>query len=238
VRILGLDTSTRSGSVALLEEKTIVAEMQATSSETHAKRLMSAVDMILAMAGASVYECDGFAVTTGPGSFTGLRIGISVVKGLAFATGKPVTGMSTLEVLAYQFRWFPHPICPMLDARKGEVYTGLYTFSQDGTMTALASDCVVSPRSWVGGLQDPCLFVGDGATVYRGLIKEVLGSQAQFAPPFASTPRASVVAYVGLEQIERGEVVAVEDLVPRYIRKSDAEIKLEKASVDRKTVQI
>jgi len=231
VRILGVDTSTRTGSVALLEKDTVVAEIQVTSSDTHAKRLMSAIDLTLGMAGMGVDECDGFAVTTGPGSFTGLRIGISVVKGLSFATGKAVTGVSTLEALAYQFPWFPDLVCPMLDARKEEVYTALYTCGRDGTWETVASDCAVRPRHWLSELKGSYLFVGNGATAYRSLIKEILGPRAQFAPPYANAPRASVVACVGLEQINRGEVVAVEDLVPRYIRKPDAEIKLEQGQL-------
>ena len=217
--------------MAVLDEDTVVAEVQVTSSETHSRRVMSAIDLTLGMAGLDVGECDGLAVTTGPGSFTGLRIGISAVKGLAFATGKPVTGVSTLDAVAYQFPSASDLICPLLDARKGEVYTALYRAGTDGTFEKVASDCAVSPRPWVRQIEGACLFVGDGAIVYRDVIEEVLGTRARFAPPYLNTPRASVVAHIGLKQFKGGGVVDVALLVPHYIRKSDAEIKLEQRKV-------
>lgn len=228
MRILGVDTATRTGSVAVLEDDTLVAEVQVTSSETHAKRLMSAVDCTLRMAGMEVGELDGFAVTTGPGSFTGLRIGISAVKGFAFATGRPVTGVSTLDALAYQFPWCPCLICPVLDARKAQVYTALYRGGRHGGWEKVVSDRAVNPRQWLMHIEGTCLFVGDGAVLYKNLIEDVLGTRARFAAPYLNTLRASVVAHVGLNQIKEGQGVKVARLVPYYIRMSDAEIKLER----------
>ncbi|NVM56803.1 MAG: tRNA (adenosine(37)-N6)-threonylcarbamoyltransferase complex dimerization subunit type 1 TsaB [Desulfobacterales bacterium] len=228
MKILAVDTASRTGSVAVLGDEAILAEMQVTSEETHAKRLMSAIDSTLRMAGTGISECDGFAVTTGPGSFTGLRIGISAVKGLGFATGKPVTAVSTLDALAYQFPSFPDLICPLLDARKGEVYSALYKCGHYMEWEKVTPDCAIDPREWLTQIEGFCLFVGDGATLYSGLIKEIVGQQARFAPPYLNTVRASVVAYIGMKQIERGQVVDVALLVPHYIRKSDAEIKVEK----------
>jgi tRNA threonylcarbamoyladenosine biosynthesis protein TsaB len=183
------------------------------------------------MAHLDLRELDGFAVTRGPGSFTGLRIGISTVKGLALATGKPVAGVSTLDALAYQFPSFPDYVCPLLDARKGEVYTALYKCIPHMTWEKVADDRAIGPREWLMQIEGACLFVGDGATLYKNLVKEIIGEQARFAPPYLNTVRASVVAHIGMEQIERGEVGDVAFLVPHYIRKSDAEIKLDKGKV-------
>ncbi len=205
----------------------VVAAVEVTNKNTHAGRLMSAIDATLGLADMDVRECDGFAVTTGPGSFTGLRIGVSSVKGLAFATQKPVTGISTLDVLAYQFPWFPDLICPMLDARKGEVYTALYKCGQDGELVKAVPDCAVEPEQWLAQIKDPCLFVGDGSVLYREVIEQRLGDRVRFAPPYLNGPRASVAAHIGMKRIKRGEVVDVAALAPNYIRKSDAEIKLE-----------
>jgi tRNA threonylcarbamoyladenosine biosynthesis protein TsaB len=180
------------------------------------------------MAGMEVGELDGFAVTTGPGSFTGLRIGISAVKGFAFATGRPVTGVSTLDALAYQFPWCPCLICPVLDARKAQVYTALYRGGRHGGWEKVVSDRAVNPRQWLMHIEGTCLFVGDGAVLYKNLIEDVLGTRARFAAPYLNTLRASVVAHVGLNQIKEGQGVKVARLVPYYIRKSDAEIKLER----------
>ncbi len=227
MRILGVDTATRTGSVAVLEDDTVVVEVQVTSSETHAKRLMSTVDATLRMAGMEVGDLDGFAVTTGPGSFTGLRIGISAVKGFSFATGRPVTGVSTLDALAYQFPWCPCLICPFMDARKAQVYTALYRGKGDGDWEKVVSDRVVNPRQWLMQIEGLCLFVGDGALLYKDQIKDILGPRARFAAPYLNTLRASVVAHMGLKQIREGRTVKVAQLVPYYIRKSEAEIKLE-----------
>jgi tRNA threonylcarbamoyladenosine biosynthesis protein TsaB len=231
MRILAVDTSTRTGSVAILDGDILVAELQLTSLETHAKRLMCAIDTLLGMAGMGIGECDGFAVSIGPGSFTGLRIGISAIKGLAFALGKPVAGVSTLDALAFQFPWFPNQVCPLLDARKGEVYTALYKPDGTGGWEKLVSDCVVEPGPWLGQIQDVCLFVGDGTLVYRKLIEETRGSRARFAPPSFNTVRASVVGALGLKQIASLQTEDVGLLVPQYIRRSDAEIKLEQRAV-------
>jgi len=230
MRVLGIDTSSQTGTVAVLEGDTVLAEVAVTSTQTHARRLMSAVDATLEMAGLTIAGCEGFAVTTGPGSFTGLRIGISTIKGLGFATKKPVTGVSTLDALAYQFPSFPHLVCPVLDARKGQIYTSLC--ESDGYMKwkRLVDDCATEPRQWLKQIQRLCLFVGDGATVYGELIRETLGSFAYFAPPYLNKIRASVVAYIGMRQILNGQIADVARLVPHYIRKSDAEIKLQSSS--------
>ncbi|NVL91033.1 MAG: tRNA (adenosine(37)-N6)-threonylcarbamoyltransferase complex dimerization subunit type 1 TsaB [Desulfobacterales bacterium] len=228
MKILGVDTSSRTGSVAVCENDTVLAEVAVTGAHTHAKRLMPAVDATLEMAGLSIADCDGFAVTTGPGSFTGLRIGISTVKGFGVATKKPVAGVSTLEALAYQFPLFPHLICPVLDARKGQIYTALYECADYMKWKRVIKDCAAEPGEWFKQIQRSCLFVGDGAVAYEGLIRETLGDLAHFAPSYLNTVRASVAAYIGMRQILDGRIIDVAGLVPRYIRKSDAEIKLEK----------
>ncbi|MES0349390.1 MAG: tRNA (adenosine(37)-N6)-threonylcarbamoyltransferase complex dimerization subunit type 1 TsaB [Desulfobacteria bacterium] len=231
MKVLAVDTSTPSGSIALLEGDTLLAEVAVTSTQTHAQRLMPAIDATLDMAGLTIAECDGFAVTTGPGSFTGLRIGISTVKGLGFATKKPIAAVSTLDALTYQFPSFPNLVCPVLDARKGQIYTALYACIGHMKWKTVIEDCAVEPREWLKQIQHLCLFVGDGATVYQELIREILGNLAQFAPSYLNRVRASVVAHIGMKQIIDGETADIESLVPHYVRKSDAEIKLEKGGL-------
>ena len=175
VNLLAVDTSTTTGGVAVLKEDTVVAALEVNTARTHARRLMSAIDSVLTMAELDLKACHAFAVTVGPGSFTGLRIGVSAVKGLAFATGMPVTGVSSLKVLASQFPCCPHVICPMLDARKGQVYAALYQWHPDGRWDQLVKACAVDPKDWLSQIASPCLFVGDGSTVYRDLIKETMG---------------------------------------------------------------
>ena len=225
--VLAVDTSTWTGGIAVLKADTVVAEIQVTTRKTHAERLMYLIDSALKMADMDLQAVEAFAVTIGPGSFTGLRIGVSAVKGLAFATGRPVTGVSTLDVLVSQFPWYPNVICPMLDARKGQIYTALYEWDSDGPWRKVLPDCAVEPRVWVGRIDRPCIFVGDGSVIHQNTIKKGLGSLARFAPPYLNGIRASVVAHVGAAQIRKGDTVDVALLAPNYIRKSDAEIKLE-----------
>lgn len=228
MKILAVDTASRAGNTAVLENGEVLAELQVTSSETHARRLMSGIDTVLRMAHTRVSELDAFAVTTGPGSFTGLRIGISAVKALGFATGKPITAVSTMDALAYQFPLFSDLICPLLDARKGEVYTALYKCGENMNFRKVVADSVVDPRQWFAQIEDCCLFVGEGAVLYRELITEIVGQRARFAPPFLNSIRSSVVGHVGMKQVEQGNIVDVRALVPYYIRRSDAETSLEK----------
>jgi tRNA threonylcarbamoyladenosine biosynthesis protein TsaB len=223
--ILAIDTSTPTGSVAVLKGDTVLAEVAVTSQQTHAKRLVSALDATLGMTDLTIGECEGFAVTTGPGSFTGLRIGVSTVKGLGFATKKPVTGVSTLDALVYQLPSYPHLVCPMLDARKGQVYAALYECIGHMKWKTVIEDCAIEPQQWLRQIRDVCLFLGDGASAYSALIRETLGDLAYFAPEYLNRVRASVVGYIGMKQILDGQIAAVDRLVPHYIRKSDAEIK-------------
>jgi len=223
--LLAVDTSTWTGGIAVLKDDTVIAEIQVTTAKTHAKRLMVVIDCALKMADMDLKAVDAFAVTIGPGSFTGLRIGVSAVKGLAFAMGCSVTGVSTLDVLVSQFPWYPDLICPMLDARRGQIYTALYSWDPGGRWRKVAKDCAVDPETWLSRIVRPCLFVGDGSVVYQHMIEKRVGPLARFVPPYLNGIRASVVAHVGAEQIGKGNTVDVASLAPNYIRKSEAEIK-------------
>jgi tRNA threonylcarbamoyladenosine biosynthesis protein TsaB len=138
--------------------------------------------------------------------------------------GKPVTGVSTLDALAHHFPACPDLICPILDARKGEVYAALYQWEGPMKWKKVVEDGAVDPEAFLKEIRRPCVFVGDGTATYGALIKKVLGSLAQFAPPYLCSVRASVVAYIGKRRIMAGAVADVGELTPFYIRKSDAEV--------------
>ncbi len=222
MKLLTIDTSTTSCSVAL----TIGGELVAESLESHGKtltsRLLDSVDHVLREAGLGVVDLDGFGVATGPGSFTGLRVGIATVKGLAMAAGKPVAGFSSLAMLAMNIPWGGHPVCPMFDARKKEVYTGLYECRD--LPIPLMEDLVVPPARFLEALDGPIIFVGEGATRYRELIAERLGHRALFAPPNANLPRASAGALLTALAFKQGGTVSPALLSPVYIRPSEAEL--------------
>jgi len=224
MRILAVDTAAKSCSVAIMAAGSLSAELITLKDETHSKHLMELIHKVLGMAGFRVGELDGLAVTIGPGSFTGLRIGVSTVKGLAHALNKPVVGVSSLDALAWQCADRSHLICALLDARKGEVYSATYRFEND-TLTQKSLENVTAPEAAVEGLKEPCVFIGSGAQLYRRNITNVLGNLANFAPEDQNIIRASSVGFLSMEKFKTHDTSEAAGLVPHYIRKSDAELK-------------
>jgi tRNA threonylcarbamoyladenosine biosynthesis protein TsaB len=225
MRILAVDTATNSCSVAIVDQASLAAEFTLNRKETHSKHLMEMINTILKISGCRLSDVDGFAVTRGPGSFTGLRIGISTIKGLAAASGKPIVGVSSLEALAVQVSLSPDLICPLIDARKGEVYFSRYRL-MSGHLTQQTSEQVTLPETALDGLKESCLFVGNGSLLYKNMILEKLGLFASFAPMIQNTIRASTVARISMTKFKTNNTGEIEKFSPRYIRRSDAELKL------------
>ena len=225
MKILGIDTATTSCSVAIVDETSLISEFTIYREETHSKHLMEMIQTAVRMAGLNISDIDGFAVTRGPGSFTGLRIGISTIKGLALASEKPIVGVSSLEALALQVSYSRDLICPILDARKGEVYFSRYRF-QHGHLIKQTKECVATPDKAIDDLNEYCLFVGNGALLYKEMILEKMGEFASFAPLIHNTIRASSLAYFSMKHFENNDTDDIKDVLPHYIRKSDAELNL------------
>ena len=223
MKILAVDTATKSCSVAIIEAGSLSAEVTTLKDQTHSKHLMELIDKGLGMSGFSAADLDGLAVTIGPGSFTGLRIGISTIKGMAHALDKPVVGISSLEVLAWQCADRSHLICPLLDARKSEVYSATYRYTND-TLTRKSPENASAPEAAVQKIKEPCVLIGSGAQLYRKRLSMVLGDLAHFAPVSQNIIRASSVAFLSIKRFKNNDTVAAADLVPHYIRKSDAEL--------------
>lgn len=223
MKILALETSTRVGSVAITEDEYLIAEYTLNVISTHSERLLPSIDQILKDSKLSIRGIDGFAISLGPGSFTGLRIGISTVKGLAFAAGKEVAGIPTLDVLAHNLAYTHCMVCPLIDARKGELYTALYKGNGRGCLQKLTTDLALTPDDLFKMVKEPAIFLGDGVEVYR----DKLGGDKDnhfFAPGCLHQPRASVLAKLGLEKFRRGEVFGEEKILPLYCRAPEAEI--------------
>jgi tRNA threonylcarbamoyladenosine biosynthesis protein TsaB len=223
MKILAVDTATKSCSVAIIDAGFLSAELTTLRDQTHSKHLMELIHNGLGMSGISAAELDGLAVTIGPGSFTGLRIGVSTIKGMAQALDKPVVGISSLDVLAWQCADRSYLICALLDARKGEVYAATYRYTDD-TLTPKGPANASAPEAALQKIKEPCVFIGSGAQLYRKRISTVLGDLAHFAPKSQNIIRASSVAFLSMQRFETHDTVAVADLVPHYIRKSDAEL--------------
>ncbi|WP_298435511.1 tRNA (adenosine(37)-N6)-threonylcarbamoyltransferase complex dimerization subunit type 1 TsaB [Geobacter sp.] len=223
MRLLTVDTSTSTCSVALTRDGRLAAEYLVDSGRTLTERLLAAIETVLAAGALELAELDGFGVALGPGAFTGVRIGVATVKGLAIATGKPVAGFSSLAMLAMNLPFSPLPVCPLFDARKNEVYAGLYRC--DGAIPEpLVPDRVLSPVQLLEEITGPTIFVGDGALRYRDLIETNLHEGAIFAPSYCHLPRAGAGALLALELLRSGEGTPLPLLNPAYLRPSEAEL--------------
>lgn len=225
MRILAVDTATTSCSVAIVDQTSLLSEFTIDREETHSKHLMDMIKAALRMSGLNFSDLDGFAITRGPGSFTGLRIGISTIKGLVVASEKPVVGVSSLETLAFQVSYSRDLICPILDARKGEVYFSRYRCI-NGHLIKQTKERVAPPDKAVDDLNESCLFVGNGALLYKEMILEKMSGFAFFAPMIQNTIRASTIAYLSMAKFENNDTDEIENILPYYIRKSDAELNL------------
>ena len=225
MKILAVNTATKCCSVGIVDKDFLLVELILTTGQTHSKHLTEMINRAINLSGLAISDLDGFAVTMGPGSFTGLRIGISTVKGLVMGTGKPLVGVSTLDALAMQATFCPHLVCSLLDARKGEVYFSRYRFV-DGALKKEGIEGVFAPPKVLDDINEPCLFIGDGALLYQNEIVYRMGKLAHFAPPNQNAIRASTVAYLAMDRFVKQETDDVIHFVPHYIRKSDAEIKI------------
>lgn len=224
MRVLAIETSTLAGGAALLDGDQLVGEYIVNARTTHSERLLSAIDRLLQDAGWTLGVLEGLAVAVGPGSFTGLRIGVSTVKGLAFSLKIPVAAVSTLEALAWVLPFARDPVCPVLDARKGEVYAALFHWDGERLVRDW-EDQAMAPDELCRRLSEPVTFVGDGIAGYGSLFKELLGPLATLAPPARRLPSAACVGQLGHARLLAGEVVDPVALTPRYLRPSEAELK-------------
>lgn len=223
LKLLTIQTATPAGSVALTEGGRLLGELFLDTRRPHGGWLLGAVEQLLTAAGMSVQDLDGFGVTIGPGAFTGLRVGLATVKGLALATGKPVAGVSTLQTLALQAPHAAFPVCAMLDARKKEIYAGVFTW-EDGVPRPDGPERVLSPEKLLAELSGPTLFVGDGAIAYRTLIARQLGERAHFLPDIYAPPRAAHAALLALRVFADGAACPSAMINPVYLRPSEAEL--------------
>lgn len=223
MRVLAVDTATNVASVAVAENGKLVGEYTINNKKKHSQLIMTLIEKLLCDLSLSVNDIDLFAVANGPGSFTGLRIGVAAMKALAHSTGKPIVGVSTLEALAYSVPWCEHIIIPILDARRNNIFTASYIWDDEfhalGDIEAMTiEECVKD----CGELLD-VLFIGDGVEVHRDYITEHLGDRAYFPPSAMLETKAASVAMLAEEKYNKGEYDSYLTLKPFYLKKSQAE---------------
>ncbi|MBI5749420.1 MAG: tRNA (adenosine(37)-N6)-threonylcarbamoyltransferase complex dimerization subunit type 1 TsaB [Nitrospinae bacterium] len=238
--ILGIDTSTNQGSVAIAEGGSLLSESFLPLNSSYSKTLINSLDDLLKKCKIGINDIDGFAVSIGPGSFTGLRIGLSTCKGFNLATGKPIVPVGTLDAIVESYfsdsGFFQSSIfnlqspilllCPILDAKKGEVYASLYKYEK-GVIKKVEDDMAISPERLCEKINEPVIFFGDGIKSYGDFIRDKLNGLAYFYGDAQKNSVAASIALLGGKKIERGDIEDSTALKPKYIRRSEAEIKLE-----------
>lgn len=226
MKILAFDTSGPVASVAVTDGETVLGEYSLNHGKTHSQVIIHMADELLKRLDIGAGDIDLFAAAIGPGSFTGLRIGVTSVKAMAYATEKPVIGVPTLDALAFgNIQSIGLMACPMIDAKNGTVYSALYKMNDD-TLERIIDYSWISVEEMlakISNFEESTIFTGDGAIVHHELIKSKLGLKAVFARPNQMLQRASSVALLALDEYNAGKRGKVEDMVPFYIRKSQPE---------------
>ncbi len=227
MKLLALDTSSLTATVALLDDDKLMGEYTLNHKKNHSQKLMPMIEELLNSCSTKPKEIDVFAVSLGPGSFTGLRIGIATMTAMAQALDKEVVGVSTLEALAYNLFNIKGLICPIIDAQRDSVYTALYRWT-DGNMEELMKQQIIDIYGLIDilkGKSEKIFFIGDALEKCGGNLKADLAQQFAVPPPGLLIPSASSVAEVAKIKIQKNITT---DIVPIYMRKSEAEVQYEK----------
>jgi tRNA threonylcarbamoyladenosine biosynthesis protein TsaB len=223
--ILAIETATPHGSVALVSGDVVLEEAALPRGRQASETILSAVDELLRKKGSGPRGVRHVAVSSGPGSFTGLRVGMASAKGFCFGWRIPIVPVPTLHALASRFRPAARTVCPVLDARKKEVYAALFRW-EEGRCRRLSPDMAISPDELPGMLPDGTVFFcGDGAATFAPLFRERLGGRAAFPPAGEGMPSAGAVGLLAAGMVLAGSVVDARQAVPAYARPPEAELK-------------
>lgn len=229
MKILSIDSSTECASCAVLEDSKLLGEINFNNKKQHSIILMPMVDNLLKNLQLSITDLDGFVVSKGPGSFTGLRIGMSMIKGLSQGTKKPFVSVSSLDALAYNMAYSQGIVCPILDALRENVYTALYIF-EGSSFTRISDYMTISINELVDKLKEhrtPISFIGDAVYKFRDILTDSLDN-TYFAPVHLNLVRASALGELGARLLTAGEYDDLYSSSPVYLRKPQAEREYEK----------
>ncbi|MCD8217660.1 MAG: tRNA (adenosine(37)-N6)-threonylcarbamoyltransferase complex dimerization subunit type 1 TsaB [Clostridiales bacterium] len=225
MKILALESSGLVAGIAVLEDDNLLGEYTINYKKTHSQTLLPMLDEVAKMLELDLDSVDAIAVSAGPGSFTGLRIGSATAKGLGLALDKPLIHVPTVDALACNLWGCADLICPIMDARRNQTYTGVYRFT-DEQLEIVKEQCAVGIDEIVeeiNGLGQPVVFLGDGVAVFSSYIKENCRVPYSFAPAHVNKQRAGSVAYLGLQYARAGRVETAAEHKPDYLRLSQAE---------------
>lgn len=225
MRIVAIDSSGLVASVAILENDSILATYSVNYKKTHSQTLLPMLQEIMQMTEFDKTTIDAIAVAKGPGSFTGLRIGSATAKGLGLALKKPLIHIPTVDALAFNLYGVEKLICPIMDARRNQVYTGLYRFEDDRFCVEMEQTpmAVEELAKKLNERNEPVIFLGDGVPVYQSLLEQLLTVAHQYAPAHSNRQRAASVAALGMRCAAEGKFETAAEHRPDYLRLSQAE---------------
>lgn len=224
MNILGIESSSLVASVAIVTDQVVTAEYTVNFKKTHSQTLLPMLDEVIKMTGFDLETIDAIAVSAGPGSFTGLRIGSATGKGLGLALDKPMVSVPTIDAMAYNLYGCASIVCPIMDARRDQVYTGIYE-NKNG-FSIRKESCAMDIRDLIQELNElgeAVIFLGDGVPVYKKQIEEAMTVPFSFAPAHVSRQRGASVAALGSLYFEEGNIVTAAEHAPDYLRKPQAE---------------
>ena len=230
MKVLGIDTATMFASLGLIEDGKVLACVKfdirggQVLNLSYSEVLLSWIDYIVKSLNLKISDVDGLAISIGPGSFTGLRIGLATVKGLSFATGKPIAAVPTLDALASLYIYSKYPVVPILDAKKKEAYAAVYD-TQDGKIKRLSPYFALTPENLVEKIPKEVIFLGPGVDVFKKIFEKLIGKKAYFIDGEISLPSGVAVAKLGWEKLKMEDKEDLASLIPLYIRESEAELK-------------
>lgn len=227
--LLAIESSGLVASIALMSDDKLIGEYTTNFKKTHSQTLLPMMNEVVQMTGVDLSTVDAIVISGGPGSFTGLRIGAATAKGLGLALDKPLVNVPTVDALAYNLYGIDQMICPIMDARRKQVYTGLYTFEGDDfkvicPQKAVGIDEIVEEINAMG---KAVIFLGDGVPVHKDFISEHINVPCSFAPAHLSAQRAGALAALGKRYYEEGRLETADEHVPEYLRLSQAERELQ-----------
>lgn len=224
MRIFAVDTSSNAASAAIIEDEILLGEFILNHKKTHSQKIMPMIDEVFKSCELTPSDIDIYAVSIGPGSFTGLRIGIATVKALAHAVNKPVIEVSTLEAMAYNMPYCQYQICPIMDARRSQVYNAVYKWQGEKLITIKEPRALDINECILDVCDEKTVFIGDGIGVNKDIIKEKMGDKAILSPaPYANQMASSVAQAAYIKADNKENIKSYLEVLPVYLRKSQAE---------------
>ena len=218
--VVGLETSSATAGIAVIRDQQVMADATLEIGAVYAEQLPGILDRTMGDLNLQWSEVEGFAISIGPGSYTGLRVGLSLVKGLAYVTKRPVAAVPTLDAVAFQVPCCRYPVHVLADARRGQVYEARYD-TKEGLPKRITDFRVGILEDVVETIEDTVLLIGSGVDAYRSRIVDALGDRARFAPPGTGRLMASSTAFMGMESLLKGEHASLNELEPLYLRRLD-----------------